>query len=126
MKKIICIILAMVMVFAFVTSAFADTVTYTNMRVYGGSSQQVYTNNRVNSSTIDVTITSYSYMQSGFKFRGYNHANGSTCTALSTVITGNGDWHAGYTSFPTVVTVKMSITSSDPTVYLVWSGTIDA
>ena len=124
-KGIICLILAMIMLLT-VMPAFADTTYYINMRVYGGPSQQVYTNSRVNTDAVKVNLTSLSNLQSGFKFRGYNYVTGTVCTEMSDVITGTGEWTADYTANATIVKVLMSITSSDPTVYVKWSGSIAA
>lgn len=126
MKRILVLVCALVMVVAVASTAFAAYSSYTNKAIVGGPSQDVLTGTRERSNNIYVNVTGLKNLKEGFRFRGYDHSTGSTCTVLSDEITGTGNWYASYTSLPTTVRVKMSIKSSDPSISMEWSGSITA
>ncbi len=126
MKRILVLVCALVMVMAIASTAFAVYSSYTNKAIAGGPSQDVLTGTRERSNNIYVKVDGYENLKEGFRFRGYDHSTGSTCTVLSDEITGTGNWYASYTSLPKTVRVKMSIKSSDPSVIMKWSGSITA
>ena len=124
MKKILSFVLVLVMMMAVTSTAFAATGTFSNKEIFGGPSHDVFTGARSRTNNVIVDVTETTNLKSGFKFRGYNHGTGSTCTALSDPYSASGDWVASYTSLPTNVRVKMSISSTDPEVSMKWSGSI--
>ena len=95
MKKILSFVLVFAMIMAVTSTAFAATGNFTDKEIFAG-----------------------------FRFRGYDHSTGSTCTGLSDAYPVSGDWVASYTSLPNNVRVKMSIASTDPDVSMKWSGSI--
>ena len=106
------------------TTAFAATGNFTDKEIFGGSSQDVFTGARSRTNNVIVKVTKTVGLKSGFRFRGYDHSTGSTCTGLSDAYPVSGDWVASYTSLPNNVRVKMSIASTDPDVSMKWSGSI--
>ena len=110
MKKILSFVLVFAMIMAVTSTAFAATGNFTGAR------------SRTNNVIVKVTKTVG--LKSGFRFRGYDHSTGSTCTGLSDAYPVSGDWVASYTSLPNNVRVKMSIASTDPDVSMKWSGSI--
>lgn len=124
MKKLISLVLVFVMIMAISATALAATGNFTNKYIYGGTSQDVYTGARIRTNNVYVYVSSVTSLKAGWKFRGYDQSSGSTCTDLSSEITGAGNWYAAYTSLPTTVRVKMSISSTNSSDYLYWSGSI--
>ena len=93
---------------------------------FGGPSQQLTTEIRSRTNNVQLSVTWVNLNgQSGWRFRGYEHGSaGSTCTALSSTISGTGVYTANYTSLPAVVTVNSSIASSVASNYLIFDGTL--
>lgn len=124
MKKILVIVVAFVLVFAFSITASASSRNFTTTRVFGGISQELVTNSRV-SSGMSLSVSSVTWNgQSGWKIRCYSHLDGSVISNLVNV-TNTGSYYSTYTSLPFVVTVKTSISSGVSTDYLQFSGYID-
>lgn len=124
MKKILSFVLVFAMIMAVTSTAFAATGNFTDKEIFGGSSQDVFTGARSRTNNVIVKVTKTVGLKSGFRFRGYDHSTGSTCTGLSDAYPVSGDWVASYTSLPNNVRVKMSIASTDPDVSMKWSGSI--
>lgn len=122
MKKMLIVVLAVVLVFAFATTAFAGYASYSSKKVFGGSSQEFTTDIRSSTSQILLSVSSVTWNgQSSWKMRGYSHQDGSACTALSDPLAA-GSNTVSFTSLPAVVTVKTSIASSVYSDYLYFSG----
>ncbi len=126
MKKLISLILVLAMVMAFAATTYALDKSFEDKYVFGGPSQQLTTEIRSRTNNVQLSVTWVNLNgQSGWRFRGYEHGSaGSTCTALSSTISGTGVYTANYTSLPAVVTVNSSIASSVASNYLIFDGTL--
>lgn len=117
-KKIISIIVALVLVFAFATSALAvsnDDFGYVD--VYGGPSRVYFSGKKEEPNSMDMNIT-YLVLngQEDLMFRGYGYNTDSgdwyTCTYAKEIY--RCDYRtATYTTHPYTAYLKMSILSSD-------------
>ena len=124
LQKIIATVLVALCIIGYSSMALASRATFTNKRIYGGSSQSITSLARERSINIEQRVDSISWNgQSGWKFRGYS--NGQPCTALTT-ITGTGNWLADFISYPTVVSFRESINSTSAADYLSFNGIVYA
>lgn len=135
MKRIICFVLAMVMALLALPVAFADdgyfpkdyqlnNGTYV-ASVVGGNSQKVVKNIlKDEPNTIDVKLTYLDLNgQTAFKFRGYQAATNTVCSASSDSMNQtNYVYHAAYTASPTRVDLRMSIQSSSINDFVLFNG----
>ena len=124
LKKMMILVLAIITVFAFATTAFASyDYQWTNRHVYGGSSQIVGVADRSEPNSMDVDVTSLTWHgQSSWKFRGYLEATGTASTKLKTIYS-TAYYCADYTSTVYAsMAMKMSIASSSTSDYLTFSG----
>ncbi len=122
MKKLLVMLLAVALVFAFATTAFAGEVTLAYQEVHGGPSQKIATSlkDEPNSMDLDVGLIDFRG-QSNFLFRGYYGNSTTPCTYLRQV-TGTGYFMASYTANPYRVDMYASIASSSYSDYLWFSG----
>ena len=122
--KMMILVLAIVTVFAFSTTAFASwDISWTNKHITGGNSQIVGTYTRSEPNSMDVDVTSLTLNgQSGWKFRGYLAGTGTKATELQSMYT-TAYYCADYTTTKYVsMDMKMSIASSSTSDYLIFSG----
>ncbi len=124
--KMMILVLAVVMVFAFATTAFAavyDEYKY-NEDVTGGASDYQYGANRDEYNSMDVYPIAIDWNgQSGWKFRGYCSSDGSYGTVLKSIYS-TATYCASYTSgsYGDRYYMKMSIASPSSSDKLTYSG----
>lgn len=122
MKRTLAAVLALILVFAFSSAAFADSDSLSNQEVRGGASQIIAWGTRSEPNTMDLRVTSITWNgQSNFLFRGYDRETGLDCTYAKRV-TGTGYFQATYTSNATEIDMYASISSTSTSDYLIFSG----
>ncbi|MEA4948726.1 MAG: hypothetical protein VB068_03605, partial [Petrimonas sp.] len=119
------ICLALTTLFAFMATAHADVHSFSSYtKVRGDDSQDLAESTRQQPERIDLYVSAVTWNgQSGWKIRGYNASNGTSCTVRSSV-TGTGSNLAWYDTKPTTVKVKTSISSSEYDDYLEFKGSL--
>lgn len=123
LAKLTSAVMALVMIFALASTAFASSKTHTNRKIYGGPSQSVMSATRDRSINIEARVDSWvKRSQSNWRMRGYSGGTSTPCTELSPEIVLTGNWLADFTTYPSSVTIKMSIASTSASDYLIWSG----
>jgi len=135
MKKIVSLLLVLIAVFSFTTSALADDGPLgandtVKVKVYGGSSLYYAYSDKDEPNTMDIDVKGYDINgQSNMKFRGYEllttypsyYATTDPCTYAKT-ITGTAYRTATYTSTPDRAELRISIASSNENVYAYLAG----
>lgn len=122
MKKFFAVAMALILVLAFSSIAFADNGPLTDKVVRGGPSQMIASGTRSEPNTMDLRVNAIIWNgQSNFLFRGYDRDIGSPCT-YSKQVTGTGYFKATYTSNATKIDMYASISSTSTSDYLIFSG----
>ena len=120
----IVLMLTLVTVFVFTTTAFATDFSKTDQKVYGGVSQTQTIAQRHEYNTMDVEPYEIGGNdQSGWKYRGYIWGPETVGTELKSIYTTAyycADYIAG--ARLGMYRLKMSITSSDPYHYVLYSA----
>lgn len=128
--KLFITVLVIVLVFAFASTAFAESKTFYLKRIYGGPSQVITTPRLARDRALGIGfyVTYINWNdQSEFRYRGYNDATGEVMSERKEIFDINVNYNALYTewTFPDWVRVKASIESTDTNVFLTFSGTVD-
>lgn len=135
MKKIISLLLVLIAVFSFTTSALADDSSLgandtARVKVWGGSPLYYGYGDKDEPNTMDINVRDYDINgQSDMKFRGYELYSSSPsyykttapCTYAKT-ITGRAYRTATYTSSPARAELRISIASPYDNVYAYLAG----
>ncbi len=122
----IILVLAVVMVFAFSTTAFASSVWFPGRNVVGGSSNLLSSNvMRDEQNTMDMSIDILDmHGQTNFRFRGYLYNTNTASTILKT-IGGTGTYRASYTTdWMVTMDTKASIASTSRDDYVWFRGSL--
>jgi len=125
--KMLVLVLALVTVFAFATTAFAvyDEYIY-NRSVHGGPSEFQARDigwYRTEPNTMDVYPIAIDWLgESGWKYRGYIAGSGTATTGLKQMYDTKYYTNAYTSGTYANMNLKMSISSSDYTDWLVYSG----
>lgn len=122
MRKTFTTVIIAVMILAFSTVTLAESYTFTNLVITGGSSQTTIKNKQRNeANSLDLKATSIDWCntpsdQRNPKFRGYLAGTSTPCTYAKTIEEGKYR-KANYTtsSMSIKVDIKMSIDSTDAT-----------
>jgi hypothetical protein len=123
--KMLVLVLAIVTVFAFATTAFAVYDEYMYQRnVFGGASQwQTGGYYRTEPNTMDVYPIAITWRgESGWKYRGYIDGTGTASTAVKQMYDTEYYTAAYTTGTYTYMNMKMSIASANVSDYLTYSG----
>ena len=122
--KVVTIVVVLILIMSVASTAFASSTTFSKCKVYGGPSQTICTMARQRNINIAEKVTGVTWHgQSGWKLRGYSQSTGVACTELKS-ITGTGSCLANFTFKPATIQVKNSISSTNSTSYLEFSGIV--